>query len=654
MNVANGINFILDSYSPVVIAIASGNNATFRLHYFFPEPTAITVYSQRATASAHSVYIELHIICTRFDTNTQLKPIYRLLSICVIDLNNRRLKRKTRPKNVQFSQWNHFKTRVVFTIDQFMPDTFDYIVIGAGSAGAVLANRLSTDPDVSVCLIEAGPTDNTPLVSTPLGLMLLAKNPRYNWLYQSTPQPGLDSRQIPIPRGKVLGGSSAINGMVYIRGHRADYDAWANAGCSGWDFDSVLPYFKKSESNSDPTRDTQWHGTKGELSVSNLRDPNGMDQVFIDSANLLQIRNCADFNSPEPEGVGVYQVTQKKGRRHSTGAAFLTPIKDRTNLTIATDAEVTDIVIQNQKAVAVNIRRADLSTSKIHTNREIILSAGAIGSPDLLLRSGIGPANEVTAAGYKLIRNLPGVGRNLHDHVDIMVINHTKSHTPYGVSVRAAPRLIADVFKWAFHRRGMFSSNMVEAGGFIKSSPDRIRPDIQFHLIPGRKSFSGQPIEYGHGVSLHTCILDPASRGTITRTRPDGPPDIDFGLFNVEDDLHRLRRGLQTARQILAQAPFEAHGLTEFLPGSSVESEDSLDNFIRQNARTVYHPVGTCAMGVSDQSVVDPQLKVRGIDGLRVADASIMPTIVSGNTNAPTIMIAEKAADMIIQNHQSE
>ena len=203
-----------------------------------------------------------------------------------------------------------------------MPDTYDYIVVGAGSAGAVLANRLSKDPDVSVCLIEAGPTDNTPLVSTPLGLMLLAKDPRYNWLYQSVPQAGTDSRQIPIPRGKVLGGSSAINGMVYIRGHRADYDAWANAGCTGWDYDSVLPYFKKSESNSDPTRDARWHGTEGELSVSNLRDPNGMDQVFIESASQLQIRNCDDFNSPEPEGVGVYQVTQKKGRRHSTGAAF--------------------------------------------------------------------------------------------------------------------------------------------------------------------------------------------------------------------------------------------------------------------------------------------------------------------------------------------
>jgi len=534
-----------------------------------------------------------------------------------------------------------------------VPDTFDYLIVGAGSAGAVMANRLSTDPSVSVCLIEAGPKDNTPLISTPLGTILLGKNPRYNWLYQSTPQAGTDNRSIPIPRGKVLGGSSALNGMVYIRGHRADYDAWADAGCIGWDYESVLPYFKKSEGNTDASLDTQWHGADGELSVSQLRDPNPMDHVFIEAANQLQIRSCKDFNSPEPEGVGIYQVTQKDGRRHSTNAAFLAPIKDRANLKIKTDVEVSAIEFDQHRAVAVKIKHNDSSQDTIRCRCEIILCAGAIGSPDLLLRSGIGPADEVTAAGQTVVIDSEGVGRNLQDHVDILTAYHTKSHVPYGISVRAAPRLITDVFKWMFLKRGMFSSNMVEAGGFLRSSPDRARPDIQFHLIPGRRTFNGQPVEYGHGVSLHTCVLDPASRGSIKRSSPVGPPEIDLGLLNDQEDLHRLRSGLQVAREIVAQQPFDAYGLTEILPGAEAQSDEALNDFIRKNARTVYHPVGTCAMGIDDQSVVDPQLRVHGVSGLRVADASIMPTIVSGNTNAPTIMIAEKAADMIIKDRLS-
>jgi len=533
-----------------------------------------------------------------------------------------------------------------------MPDQYDYIIVGAGSAGAVLANRLSKNPSVSVCLIEAGPTDKTPLIHTPLGLMFLAKNPRYNWLYESSPQTGAAGRNIPVPRGKTLGGSSAINGMVYIRGHRADYDAWAEAGCNGWSYDDVLPYFKKSEANNNHSLDSQWHGHDGELSVSTQRDPNPMDQVFIEAASELQISSCDDFNSPEPEGVGVYQVTQKAGRRHSTAAAFLTPVKDRPNLTIKTDAEVTGIEFKQQRAVAVNVKHTDSSHAIIQCRGEIVLSAGAIGSPDLLLRSGVGPAPEIAAANQSLVKDLAGVGQNLQDHVDILIAYHTRSHTPYGVSVRAAPRLVADAFKWAFARRGMFSSNMVEAGGFIRSTPDRPRPDIQFHLIPGRRTFSERAIEYGHGVSLHSCLLDPASRGTISRRNPVGPPDINLGLLQDENDLHRLRKGMQAARQIMAQAPFTEHGLTEVLPGTHIVDDESLNDFIRHHARTVYHPVGTCAMGIDDNSVVDPQLKVRGIDGLRVVDASIMPTLVSGNTNAPTIMIAEKAADMIIADQK--
>lgn len=527
-----------------------------------------------------------------------------------------------------------------------MSDTlsFDYVIVGAGSAGATLANRLSANARVTVCLIEAGPPDRSPLISTPLGLIWLAKDKTHNWLLNSVPQTGLGGRRVSIPRGKVLGGSSAINGMVYIRGHRADYDAWAEAGCAGWDYASVLPYFKRSEANTNPDLDDSVHGRDGPLSVTDLRDPNPMDHAFVEAAGQLQIRPCADFNAPEPEGVGIYQVTQKDGRRHSTAAAFLTPIRNRENLHIVTGAEVDRIDIADGRATGVRLRR---NGDRIDARGEIILCAGAFGSPDLLLRSGIGPGDQIRANAGAVTLDLPGVGQNLHDHVDVMVICKSRSVTPHGLSVRAAPRLAWDGLRWITARRGMLSSNMVEAGGFARTSPAEPRPDIQFHIIPGRKSHRGRMFEYGHGVSLHTCVLRPQSRGSVTRRAPDGPPDIDLGLLSHQADLEKLTRGVRLAREILAQAPLARHGLTEILPGKTHQTENDLHSFIRAQARTVYHPVGTCAMGTGPDAVVDPRLRVRGIAGLRVADASIMPTIVSGNTNAPAIMIAEKAADLI-------
>jgi choline dehydrogenase-like flavoprotein len=530
---------------------------------------------------------------------------------------------------------------------------FDYIIVGAGSAGAVLANRLSADPKISVCLIEAGPADKSPLIKIPLGLMFLAKDRRHNWMFDSTPQEGLGGRSISIPRGKVLGGSSAINGMVYIRGHRADYDDWAAEGCSGWDYDSVLPYFRKSEANANETMDTAIHGRDGELAVNDLRDPNQIDHAFIEAAGRLQMRPCSDFNSPEPEGVGIYQVTQKDGQRHSSAAAFLTPIGERKNLHVETGTEVSKILFSKGKAEAVTLESKSRPPITLKARQEIILSAGAIGSPDLLLRSGVGPADEISKSGGDVVSNLPGVGKNLHDHVDAMVINKSRSTTPYGISVRSAPRLIGDAFKWVFAKRGMLSSNFVEAGGFVRSDPEQDRPDLQFHIIPGRKSHRGRMFEYGHGVSLHTCVLRPKSRGSIVRTNPDGPPAIDLGLLRDERDLYSLKKGVRLARRILEQQAFEAHGLTEILPGSNIQSEEALDEYLREYARTVYHPVGSCAMGTGDKAVVDPRLRVHGLRGLRVVDASIMPKIVSGNTNAPAIMIAEKAANMILEDRKA-
>lgn len=528
--------------------------------------------------------------------------------------------------------------------------SYDYIIVGAGSAGAVLANRLSANPAVSVCLLEAGGSDASPLISAPLGVMALSRRAAHNWMYVSAPQPGLNGREVSVPRGKTLGGSSAINGMIYIRGCREDYDRWARAGCTGWGYDDVLPYFKRSQNNANLTLDDALHGRSGPLSVNDLRDPNPMDHAFVEAAGQLQIPRCTDFNTAAPEGVGLYQVTQKDGRRHSTAAAFLHPIEKRANLHIEKGAHVTRLHLSQGRIGRVSCVLADGAETEFEAQCEVILCAGAIGSPDILLRSGIGSAAALQKAGVPVLHDLPGVGENLHDHVDAMVICESRSRIPYGFSLPALPKLSGELLKWVFARRGMFSSNMVEAGGFVRTDPALADPDIQFHFIPGRKSLRGRMVDYGHGVSLHTCVLQPKSRGKVWRDTPDGPPQIDLGLLKDDADLDVLLKGVKLARRILAQEPLAQHGLTELLPGLDVQTDAELADFLRAEARTVYHPVGTCAMGTGPDAVLDPRLRVHGLRGLRVVDASIMPTIISGNTNAPAIMIAEKAADMILED----
>lgn len=533
-----------------------------------------------------------------------------------------------------------------------MTPEFDYIIVGAGSSGAVLANRLSEDPNVTVCLIEAGPRDTHPLIKIPLGLIGLAKSKRVNWLFNSTPQSEMNGRQISVPRGKVLGGSSAINGMIYVRGHRQDYDDWAAAGCTGWGYDDVLPYFMKSENNTNAALQDVFHGRTGPLSVSDLKHANPMDAVFVDAAGQLQYRACDDFNTPEPEGVGIYQVTQKNGKRHSTATAFLDPVRTRKNLQIMTLQEVVGLTFAGPRVTGVALRNG-AHTIHVLARHEVVLSAGAIGSPDILLRSGVGPAEQVKAAGGTVVLDAPHVGQNLQEHVDIMLINASRSMASYGVSIRAMPRLAIDAARWVFSQSGMLSSNMVEAGGFVRSSPSVDRPDLQFTFIPGKKSTRGRMVEWGHGVSLHTCLLRPKSRGSVTRTGPEGAPAIDLGLLTNEADVALLAKGAQIARKIIAQDPFRRHGVEEIHPGPAVQGDAAFRDFVRDNAKTIYHPVGTCAMGANGSAVIDPRLRFNGLEGLRVVDASVMPTIVSGNTNAPCIMIAEKAADLIKEDRRS-
>ncbi len=531
-----------------------------------------------------------------------------------------------------------------------MKQKFDYIVVGAGSAGCALANRLSENPSNSVLLLEAGRKDNHPLIKMPLGLIWMTKARNYSWNYTTTAQDGLNGAKIRAPRGKVMGGSSAVNGMIYIRGHRADYDGWAEAGCTGWDYASVLPYFKRAENNQRRGIDTEIHGTDGPLFVSDQRSSNATDHDFVEAAAQLQYRACPDFNTPEPEGMGIYQVTQKDGQRHSASHAYIAPVRARANLTVVTQADVRNVVIEEGRATGVNYTDAGGKSCLAEAGNEIILSSGAIGSPHLLMRSGLGPAAQLKAAGIDVVLDVPGIGQNLQDHVDIMVINKTRSMTPVGLSVQAVPRLIGDGLNWIFRKRGALSSNMVEAGGFIRSQPSEPQPDLQMHFIPGLKSHRGRMVEYGHGVSLHTCLLRPKSRGSVTLDAQTGAPQIDLGLLTDQDDVARLIRGVRIARQMLAQPPLAQHGLTEVIPGDAAQDDSALESFVRTHARTVYHPVGTCRMGSDGASVVDPRLKVRGVEGLRVADASIMPNIVSGNTNAPAIMIGEKAADLILKD----
>ncbi|TKR30831.1 choline dehydrogenase [Luteimonas gilva] len=529
-----------------------------------------------------------------------------------------------------------------------MPDPaqrYDYIIIGAGSAGCVLANRLSENPATKVLLLEAGPRDWHPFIHMPAGLAKLVGQKGVNWNYDTAPEPQLDHRMLWWPRGKVLGGSSSINAMCYIRGVPGDYDDWASQGAADWDWANVLPYFKRSEGNR--RGGDALHGGDGPLTVSDLRYTNPLSHVFVAAGRETGFAQNGDFNGPQQQGVGFYQVTQRDGARCSAAVAYLDPAKPRPNLHIRTGALARRILIENGRAVGAVFGHEGRET-EVRAEREVLLSGGAINSPQLLMLSGIGPAAELREHGIDVAVDAPGVGANLQDHLDICTLQHSTQPVSYD---RVSDAVIA--FNYYLRgRRGPGSSNIAEAGGFVRSryAPDE-RADVQFHFVPAMLDDHGRRRLSGDGYTLHACFLRPRSRGRIRLNGADPATKARIEANYLSDaegfDLKMMVECAKLSREIFAQKAFDPYRGTPIFPARSDLSDAELADFVRAKAETVYHPIGTCRMGGDDASVVDPQLRVRGVEGLRVVDASVMPNLIGGNTNAPTIMIAERAADLI-------
>ncbi|WP_150910985.1 GMC family oxidoreductase [Marinobacter halotolerans] len=531
---------------------------------------------------------------------------------------------------------------------------FDYVIVGGGSAGAVMAARLSEDPEVSVCLLEAGGKGDHLLIRAPAGVVALmpGHGKINNWALLTEPQQALNGRRGFQPRGRGLGGSSLINAMLYVRGHKDDYNAWAQQGCEGWSWDDVLPYFRKAECHEKGA--SEFHGGDGPLHVSKQKSPRPISNAFVDAVKERGYPLSDDFNTGENEGAGLYEVTQfhdsqRNGERCSTASAYLHPVMgQRDNLKVVTGALATRVLFEGKRAVGVEYRVKG-QTLVVSAHREVILAAGAFGSPQLLQLSGVGRREDIEPHGIDMVHELSGVGQNLQDHLDFILAYKSGDKDNFGFSLKGMGNMLSHVLRWRKDGTGMVASPFAEGAAFIKSDPALDRADLQLHFVVSIVEDHARKLHWGHGFSCHVCNLRPKSRGRVFLRSGDpmAEPAIDPGYLSDQQDLELTIKGAKITREILKAEALKPFRQSEMFGIHDGMSDEEWAQHIRERADTIYHPVGTCKMGVDDLAVVDLELKVRGVEGLRVVDASVMPTLVGGNTNAPTIMIAEKIADVM-------